>query len=54
MTLRYTNADLKICQKLCRHIKKICRRFHIKTCSQFEIWAREISEKFVYKHLEII
>ena len=27
-TLRYPNADLKICKYL--HIKIICRRFHIK------------------------
>ena len=27
----FANADLKICQYLRRHLKIICRRFHIKT-----------------------
>ena len=33
---RYTNADLKICQYFCHHMKIICWRFHIKT--PFIIW----------------
>ena len=49
---RYTNADLKICQYIPLHMKIICGRFHIKRLLRFEICAREIYEKFVYKHLE--
>ena len=40
--LRYTNADLKIYQYLCLHVKLICWRFHIKTFLRFEICARVI------------
>ena len=29
--IRYTNADLKICQYLRLHMKITCRRFHAKT-----------------------
>ena len=50
---RYTGEDLKICQYLCLYAKIICRRFHIYLLL-FEIYAREICEKFVYKYLEII
>ena len=49
---RYTNADFKICQYLCLYKKIICWRFHINT--PFKLGAREICEKFVYKHSEII
>ena len=28
------------------------QRFHIKNLLLFEIWAREICKKFVYKHSE--
>ena len=49
---RYTNADLKICQYLCLYKKILCWRFHINT--PFKICAREVCEKFVYKHSEII
>ena len=33
--LSYTNADLKICQYICLHMKIICQRFPIKTPSVF-------------------
>ena len=51
-SLRYTNADLKICQNLRLYVKIICWRFHIKHLLLFEICAREICQKFVYKHSE--
>ena len=54
LNLRYTNADLKICQYLCLHIKIVSWRFHIKAPLLFEICAREICEKFVYKDSEAI
>ena len=34
--IRYINADLKICQYLCLHMKILCWRFHIKT--PFAFW----------------
>ena len=52
--LRYTNADLKSCQYLRLHIKIISWRLHIKAPLLFEICAREICEKFVYKDSEAI
>ena len=36
------------------YMKIISRRFHIKTPFTFEIYTREICEKFVYKHWEAI
>ena len=35
-------------------MKTTCSKFHIKTPFTFEIYAREICEKFVYKHSETI
>ena len=35
-------------------MKIICRRFRLKCLLFFEIGAREIYEKFVYKHSETI
>ena len=40
----YSNADLKICQYFRPHMKIL----------RFEICARDICEKFVYKHSETI
>ena len=51
---RYTNADLKICQYLCLRTKKYVEDFTLKHFLLFEICAREILEKFVYKHSETI
>ena len=45
---------MKIWQYFRLHLKIICWRFHIKNLSLFEICAREIWEKFVYKHSETI
>ena len=42
----YANADLKICQYLRRHMKIICRRFHIKTPFTFWNMCTYICEKF--------
>ena len=36
--IRYTNADLKICQYLRLHMKITCRRFHAQT--PFTFWDR--------------
>ena len=36
--IRYTNADLKICQYLRLHMKITCRRFHAET--PFTFWDR--------------
>ena len=47
--LKYTNADLKICQCILLPMKIINWRFHIKTPLLFEIFARGICERFVYK-----
>ena len=33
----HINADLKICQHLCLHLKTMCRRFHIKTPVTLEL-----------------
>ena len=35
-------------------MKIICGRFHIEIAFTFELCAREICEKFVYKHSEIM
>ena len=51
---RYTNADLKIYQYLRLHMKIIGWKFHIKHLLVFEICARDIREKCVYKHWETI
>ena len=36
------------------HMKVICWKSHINRLLLFEIWAREVCEKFVYKHSETI
>ena len=51
---RYANADSKVFQYLCLHMKKYVEDFTLKHLSLFEICAREICEKFVYKHSETI
>ena len=38
----------------CLHMKVICWRFALKHLLLFEICTRDICEKFVYKHSEII
>ena len=54
-TWRYTNTDLKICQYLCLQMKrKYVEDFTLKHFLLFEIRAREVCEKFVYKHWETI
>ena len=59
--IRYTNADLEICQYLPLHMKITFPRFHIKTPFprfdikiHFEIDARDICEQFLRKHSEKI
>ena len=53
--IKGTNADMKIYQYLCLHIKIICQRFRIITLFFiFEMYALEIDEMFVYKHAETI
>ena len=50
----YTIADLKICQSLCIHMKIYAKNFTSKHLLFFEIGARKIDEKFVYRHSDII
>ena len=51
MSERYTNTDLKICQYLRLYTKKeYVEDFTLKHLLFFEICARGIVEKFVYKH----
>ena len=61
---RYTNADLKTCQYLrlmfvlssfSSYMKmSMLKILHLNNLLLFEICAREICEKFVYKHSETI
>ena len=52
---RDSNADLKIWQYLRLHMKLIyAEDFTLKHLLLFEMCAREICEKFVYKHTETI
>ena len=53
-SLRYTFADLKIYHYLRLHIKKSVEGFTFKNLLFFEICARWICEKFVFKHSETI
>ena len=43
-----------MCQHLCVHMKIVCLSFTLKRFLIFEIFTREICEKFVYKHSETI
>ena len=45
-------VDLKIWQYVRLHMKIICKDFTLNQLLLFEICAREICEKFVYKHSE--
>ena len=51
---RYTNADMKIYQYLCLHIKIIYQRFHITTLLTFSDIHTKIYKMSVYKHTETI
>ena len=52
--MRITDADLKNCQYIRYRMKIICQRFHVKHILRYETCAREIREKFVYKHSETV
>ena len=53
---RYTNADLRIYKYLRLHMKMIenVENFTLKYLLLFEIYARKVCEKLVYKHSETI
>ena len=55
---RYTNANLKIFQYLCPHLKNLIslyvEDFILKHFLHFEIYTREIYEMFVYKYTKTI
>ena len=50
--IKYTNANMKICQYLRLHIKIIYQRFRI--IVPFAVYAPKIYKMFVYKHTETI
>ena len=47
----YTNANLKICQYLCLHMKAICWRFHIKI--PFTFWDMPAGDMWKKKKKKI-
>ena len=53
-SLKYINADWKICQYFRYRIKIMLKDFTLKLVLRFEIRAREICESFIYKHSETI